>query len=122
MRPTKYNKEILDQTREYLASVPNEEEVIPSIEGLALFLNLARSTIYDWSGQESKKEFSDIIEAILALQGRTLLNGSLRGKLNPVIAKVILSKHGYREGTDVHDESAKTQIDELRKELKDVLK
>lgn len=98
-RPTEYSQDILDKAREYRDNLP-EDEVIHSIEGLALYIGITRSTIYDWRSQDDKKEFSDILEEILQKQGRSLVNKGLSGDYNPSIAKVILTKHNYREGIE----------------------
>ena len=104
-RPTKYSEEILDRAVEYVTSFFSEEtipedEVIPSIEGLALYLEVSRPTIYDWAGQEDKEEFSYIVEKLKAKQGLILLTGTLTNKLNSSMGKAILSKHGYSEKTE----------------------
>lgn len=101
-RPTKYSEDILSRTIDYVSLFLDSEklpkdEVIPSIEGLALYLDIARPTIYDWSSHEDKPEFSYIIEKLSACQGKILLNGTLKGTLNSGIGKAILSKHGYVE-------------------------
>ena len=68
-RPTEYSQEVLDKTYDYLnrAWIEAKDE-IPTIAGLALFLKISRDTIYDWSSQEDKKEFSDIVKNILSEQ------------------------------------------------------
>ncbi len=104
-RPTKYSKDILDKAVEYVLLFSEEEtmpkdEIIPSIEGLALYLEVARSTIYDWAKEDDKKEFSYIVEKLLSRQGLILLNGTLTNKLNSSVGKAILSKHGYAEKTE----------------------
>lgn len=68
---------------------------IPTIEGLAVHLKIARSTIYEW--KDTYSEFSDIIEELQATQAERLLNNGLSGTYNPTIAKVLLTKHGYVE-------------------------
>lgn len=70
-------------------------DVVPNIAGLACYLNISRSTIYEWSS--SNVEFSDIVEGILALQENKLLNCGLKGEFNPAITKLMLSKHGYAD-------------------------
>ncbi|WP_063657169.1 DNA-packaging protein [Candidatus Arsenophonus triatominarum] len=70
-------------------------DVVPNIAGLACYLNISRSTIYEWSS--TNVEFSDIVEGILALQENKLLNSGLKGEFNPTIAKLMLSKHGYAD-------------------------
>lgn len=97
-RPTKYSKEILESSREYLEGGYLEcEDVIPSIEGLSLYIKIRRSTIYDWRNQEGKEEFSDILDEILAKQASLCVNQGLKGEFNPTIAKLVLGKHGYSE-------------------------
>ncbi|MHB8484056.1 MAG: terminase small subunit [Nitrospiria bacterium] len=100
-RPTKYGPVIIERTKEYRdIKRPNDDEVVPSIEGLSVYIKIARSTIYEWIGQGDKKEFSDIVADILANQGKALINNGLSGKFAPTITKVILTKHGYREGIE----------------------
>lgn len=98
-RPTIYNEEILEKAKEYFLHLP-EDEMLHSLEGLAEYLDVSRSTIYDWISQEEKEEFSYIVDKILNKQGKTLINNGLIGKFNQSITKVMLSKHGYREGIE----------------------
>lgn len=118
-RPTEYNEDILNKAQEYLNSCQDEDiqkvkqsnsekgyEMyenklkvnIPTIGGLARYLGVARSTLYLWKTEHS--EFSDIIEQLSAEQEDRLINNGLSGDYNPTISKVLLSKHGYREGVD----------------------
>jgi hypothetical protein len=122
-RPTDYCEETLTKTREYIDNCEDTYEVIirpkiengkhlgdeefrketikiPTIEGLAVYLKLNKDTIYTWRKDEEKKEFSDLIEELLAKQADRLLNKGLSGEYSPVIAKVLLTKHGYREGIE----------------------
>lgn len=120
-RPSDYKPEILDKAREYIARFLDSEnfpkdEVIPSIEGLAIYLDINRSTLYDWNGQKGKQEFSDIIEKLKALQGKTLLTGTLKNQLNASVGKAILSRHGYSEKTE-QEQSIKHSMDEDTKSL-----
>jgi hypothetical protein len=96
-RPTKYNEEILDKAKEYLNVYESLGDVIPSIEGLSLHLDIVRSTIYDWEGQEGKEEFSDILRKINAKQHQVLINKGLSNDFNSAITKLVLGKHGYHE-------------------------
>ena len=127
MRPTKYSKEILDKAKEYLlierpcddiiTKVGKVREVIPTIEGLALFIDIARSTIYDWVSQdEGKEEFSDIVSQVLEKQGLGLVNGGLDNTFNSKIASVILSKHGYREAKEITGADGKDLFNNEQKE------
>lgn len=84
---------------------------LPTIEGLSIALGVSRETVYAWekegnavdetTGQRGEKSaFSDIIGILRAKQGEALINKGLSGDYNPTIAKVLLTKHGYREGVD----------------------
>ena len=113
-RPTIFNQEILTKTREYIDACIDEESEyhktrgtrsngyerlilvrLPTIEGLAIYLHINRDTIYAWVKEHI--EFSDIIEELRAKQAETLINKSLSGDYNQNIAKLLLSKHGYKE-------------------------
>jgi len=131
-RPTDYNNSILVRARKYLAQAEDEEQQqltglsvkgtelyknklrvnLPSIEGLALYLGIDRSTIYDWESQEDKGEFSNIIGELRAKQARELINKGLSGDYNPTIAKVLLSKHGYKEEKDINLAEKKLILDD----------
>lgn len=110
-RPTSYSQAILDLARMYLDNLPKDEK-LHSIEGLSDYINIARSTIYEWISQEDKKEFSDIVESILNKQGKTLINKGIVGEFTPAITKVMLSKHGYREGIEQMGKDGKDLIPE----------
>ena len=119
-RPTDYCDEIVEKARQYVLSAEDEDinqlagltqkgtELfksrikvnLPSIEGLSLHLGISRETVYDWESQESKKVFSDIIMKLRAKQAIQLINKGLSGEYNSTIVKVLLSKHGYREGVE----------------------
>lgn len=100
-RPTDYGPHIVEQTRAYLAEIQNDERVVPklpTIEGLSLFLNVSRDTLYEW--EKVHPEFSDIMEVVRATQAEALMQNGLRNLYQSTITKVLLTKHGYREGVD----------------------
>lgn len=116
-RPTSYHEGVIPATKDYLKTCVDEIEEyhktrgeksdsydrlvrvrIPTIEGLAVHLGISRSTLYLW--KEEHEDFSDIIDELQAIQADRLLNNGLSGDYNPTIAKVLLTKHGYREGID----------------------
>jgi hypothetical protein len=118
-RPTDYSPEIIKKTQLYLDNCVDDvkefhktrgdksdtyERIvnvkIPTIEGLAVYLGITRETIYDWESQESKKEFSYITARLRSQQASELISKGLSGDYNPTIAKVLLTKHGYREGIE----------------------
>jgi len=96
-RPKLLNDELLEKARTYLSNLP-EDEVVHSIEGLALYVGIARDTVYAW--EKEHPIFSDIVGAVREKQAKKLINGSLDNKLNASISKMMLSKHGYREATE----------------------
>ncbi len=100
-RPSGYGPEVIEKVKQYLDDFFNEEleEVVPSIEGFSAYSGIARRTIYDWKGQH--KEFSHILEDILALQASLALNKGLKGEWNSNIVKLLLGKHGYKAKSDV---------------------
>jgi hypothetical protein len=58
---------------------------LPTVEGLAIHLNVNRSTIYEW--RQKHEEFSDIIERMLALQASQLIQNGLVGHYNSTITQ-----------------------------------
>lgn len=109
-RPTEYGVELLEKANKYLFERP-VDEVIPSIEGLADYLGITRTTIYDWESQEDKKEFSYIVEQVRHKQAKELVNKGLEGKFNASIAKVILTKHGYTDKQEIDHTTKGERID-----------
>lgn len=105
-RPTDFNEQILKDSWDYVKEFANDSGKgenlkvnLPTIEGLALFLEISRSTLYLW--QKEHKEFSDIIEVLQQKQATVLINNALGGHYNSTIAKVLLTKHGYTDKTEV---------------------
>lgn len=117
-RPTDYNESILTRSIEYIDSCEDVLESfisgqsenftkydqklkvkIPTIEGLASYLKIHRSTLYAW--QKEHPEFSDIIEQLQQKQADRLLSNGLSGDYNSTIAKVLLTKHGYTDKQEI---------------------
>lgn len=96
-RPTIYSSEIVEKAETYLKTFEVLGDEIPSIEGLSLFLDITRTTIYDWAKQESKAEFSYILSKINTKQKQVLINKGLSGDFNSAIAKLVLGTHGLSE-------------------------
>lgn len=111
-RPTKYGDHILEKALEYHYSfrlpleerteLLGDEEVVPTKEGLSLYLGIAYDTLFEWCSQDDKKEFSDIVGMIFTNQAKTLANKSLKGEFNSNISKLLLSKHGYHDKVDTN--------------------
>lgn len=118
-RPTVYSEEMLIKANEYIDKCIDEIEEyhktrgkksdtyerrvrvkLPTIEGLAVYLGITRETVYAWEKEEGKEQFSYILARLRAEQAQKLIDNGLSGDYNPTIAKVLLTKHGYREGLD----------------------
>lgn len=100
-RPTKYHDRIPDMIQGYL---DNHEEtygdLVPSVEGLSLVLDVRKETLYEWDKDPEKHEFSNAFNKLKRLQAKKLLNGGLGNKYNHVICKMMLTHHGYTDKVD----------------------
>lgn len=100
-RPPDYVEgETVKQAQAYLDSCIDREGNVnlPKAEGLALWLDVHRDTLYDWA--KKYKPFSDILEKINQEQSNRVINKALGGQYNANIAKLLLGKHGYHEKLD----------------------
>jgi hypothetical protein len=74
-----------------------QQNYLPTLEGLAVHLGVARQTLYDWGtagGPRYQLEFSDILEQLMAAQASQLVQNGLVNNYNPTITKLMLTKHG----------------------------
>ena len=97
---------MLEKAQHYLDNYEEYDEVIPSAVGLALVLDITRSTLYAWAKDEDKKVFSHILDNINKKQEQVLLKNGLNNQFNSNITKLVLGKHGYhdrpqQEGTQI---------------------
>ncbi len=117
-RPTTYGDEVLEKSLEYLECFsvehcerPEEvkDEVIPSIIGLCRYIKRGKTTVYNWIADKedkNKDEFRDITSMIEEGQYIGLTSGGLSGKFNPMITKLMLSKHGLSDKVEVDNTSS----------------
>lgn len=118
-RPTEYKEEYISKATEYLNCCQDTVEEyhktrgeksdtydrlvhvrLPSIEGFALFLDVNKTSLYEW--EKKYPEFSNALDKIRTTQQQQLMDKGLSGEYSPVIAKLILSaNHGMREKQDV---------------------
>jgi len=100
-RPTKLTDEVIEQARAHVDSFDvSINTLLPTVEGLAIDLNISRDTLYEWA--KESKEFSDILADLKVRQANKLLQNSLANRYNSTIAKLLLSsKHGYIEQTKI---------------------
>lgn len=102
-RPSKYSEEILEKCREYLKDYESTGDVIPSHIGMFLFINVGKSTAYEWGmkgGKYYQQDFSDILEDCMAMQHQVLINKGLDNTHNAAITALVLGKHGYHKKVD----------------------
>jgi len=100
-RPTKLNNELIEDAKKFLTTFDvSVATLLPTIEGLALYLHISRETVYEW--EKENEEFSDIVKELRSRQAEKLIQNALANRYNASIAKLILSgKHGYVEKTEV---------------------
>lgn len=115
-RPLELDAELLGKAKSYIATCQDSigEKVkrvnLPSIEGFAIFVGINSDTVRVWEKRDLTglteeqaqlfREFSVLIAELRNEQAKRLINDGLSGNYNPTIAKVLLTKHGYREGID----------------------
>lgn len=97
-RPTEYAPEVPSKVEKYLTECA-ERKNIPTKEGLAVFLDVSRSTVYKWA--QEIPEFSDIFERLMAKQADKLIQGGLDGSFNAPITKMLLTKHDYSDKQEI---------------------
>ena len=101
-RPTSYSDDILAKTVHYIDNHDNKDfdylDVIPSMAGLSLVLDVCVKTLYNWG--EAHEDFLHMLEKLQKKQEKVLLSGGLSGSMNSTITKLVLSKHGYSDKVD----------------------
>lgn len=117
-RPTKYNKDVVKKTYEYIngcvdtyynyqkgfgATNTFERRVsaqFPTREGLSLTLSIHKDTLVEW--EKKYPEFSAALAFLDDKQKEMIIRGSMNGDYNPMIAKLVLSaNHGMRDRSDI---------------------
>lgn len=99
-RPTEYDADVIAKQVLTYTELCKQQFYLPTIEGLAVHLCVARQTLYDWADKESDhyhSEFADILEQLRAAQASQLIQNGLKGEYNPSITKLMLTKHGYAD-------------------------
>lgn len=103
-RPTKYDAERTPKEfAEYMSVWKKNGDMIPTIAGLSLHLEISMETVQAWRRDSDKKIFSVMLRGLLAIQHKTLVEGGLDGTMNSTICKLVLSKHGYSERLDIRE-------------------
>ena len=98
-RPTKYKPEIFDKIEEYISMCGREQTSLPTIEGLAIYLDITSETIRQWAKQY--KEFSLTLKKIVERQKQQLMDDGMYGgkEVNAAMAIFLLkANHGMKDG------------------------
>ncbi len=97
-RHTEFTDEIEQQALAYIDGgyIAVDDQVIPSIVGLAIYLNVNKSTLYKWA-EDGHGDFSNTLGHCQDMQHRILLNSGLTGDFNSVITKLALHNHGHSD-------------------------
>jgi hypothetical protein len=101
-RPSKLDEEMYNKAELYISGDWEiTGDLIPSMEALAIYLNVSRSTVKLWASSDER--FSAITDVLKATQAVKVMNKGLSGDFNSTISKVILAQHGITEKTEVHN-------------------
>ncbi len=101
-RPSKYDPQFVSAVDRYIATTGKEQTSLPTIQGLAVFLEVSKDTLYEWA--KLYPEFSDALAFLMEVQGEQLINDGIYGgkEVNATIVKLLLqNNHGMRERQDV---------------------
>lgn len=118
-RPTDYAPEVLDKARNYLENFEELGDVVPTVAGMACEIGISRETLYQWATHADKTEFSDIFKQVAEYQERKLVNGGLSGGFNPAVTKMMLTKHGYSDKSEIDHRSGDGSMSPKGKSLDD---
>ncbi|MCX8159198.1 MAG: DNA-packaging protein [Candidatus Pacearchaeota archaeon] len=91
-------RDLLKRVDEYLKSF-EEDEAIPTIEGLALFVGCTRDNIYQLERKYPKLKSK--LDILRDLQTKRLITRGLLKKYDSRIVRLLLSTHGYVEKKEV---------------------
>lgn len=101
-RPTKYNPTIINPLiEEYLNSCSSENAKLPTVEGLALKLNVNRDSLYEWATKYP--EFSDTIKKVGTMQQEILIQAGFFGgrEVNGSMGIFLLKAlHGLKDNSN----------------------
>jgi len=100
-RPTKYDPSFVAAVDEYILTTGKEQTHLPKIESFALYINVNKSTLYDW--KKLYPEFSNALDRLMLKQAEQLIDDGIYGgkEVNATIVKLLLqNNHGMKERTD----------------------
>ena len=105
-RPSKYTPDLIEKAEAYVdGGWADEGDLIPSVAGLAVILDVRRETLHVWANDPEKEQFSNILGKLSEKQENILIQNGLANRFNSTITKLVLSKHGYSDKVDVDNKS-----------------
>lgn len=116
-RPFKLNDEMKEKARHYVDGGYSETNMLPSIAGMAVYLGVSKSTIYNWAGHD--EDIKEIMESCSTVQEMKLIDGGLSEVYNSTITKLMMTKHGY---SDKIQNDVTTNGESINKQTLDVSK
>lgn len=106
-RPTDYTPELLAKAEWYVnGGYKDCGDVVPTLAGLSIEIDISRSTCHAWMRDEEKQEFLHITDKLKKCQERELVNNGLSGNYNPQITKVMMARHGYSDRQEIDHTSS----------------
>lgn len=112
-RPRKYetSEELQEGIKKYLVYIAEKNAagvaLIPDVEGLALFLGVSRSTLYEWQNSRPG-EFSDTLKRTLNAIAAAKKQLALMGKIPPLVfATDFNNNHGYTQQQNIEITAAR---------------
>jgi len=100
-RPTKYIPSVIaPKIREYLETCGRNQTSLPTIEGLAIYLDVNPDSIYEWAKRYPK--FSETLKKIMAKQKQQLMDDGMYGgkEVNAGMAIFLLkANHGMKDNS-----------------------
>ena len=98
---SEYDPIFIDKVNDYLKTTGRENTSLPTIEGFAVYLDVTKKTLYNWSKDYPK--FLHALDKILTIQAKQLIDDGIYGgkEINASIVKLLLmANHGMKERTD----------------------
>lgn len=104
-RPSQYSPEVYAAAKGYIREgYVSAGDLVPTKSGLAFELGITRKTLYNWA--ENYPEFDDLMDTLMQVQERKLVNGGLGKEFDSAVARTLLAGHGYHSSTKVDHSSS----------------
>ena len=109
MKKVRYSVDKVAVAHDYVANhEENYDDVIPTRAGLAIALNVSKSTVYMWA--KTYDDFRACVDKLDAKHENMIIQGSLKGEYNNAAARVLLTKATAGD-TDKVDQSVRQPMD-----------